>query len=220
MKHFVSMTEERDENLLAIRMTVLVYMFHMGRRAHFRRDEFMDAAMRMVAERGPGALTVSALAKGMKAPIGSVYHRFPSRDVLLAEAWIRVVESFQREFLETLAKDGLQAALNTIQWVREHPREACILLLYRREELVSGPWPEHLKGRVASLSRELDSGIRSFTNKQFGHAGKETLRRATFALVDVPLAAVRRHLQDGESPPAVIDEMVRETYRATMGGRR
>jgi hypothetical protein len=140
--------------------------------------------------------------------------------VLLAEAWIRIVESFQQEFLGALAKDGLQAALNTIRWVREHPAEACILLLYRREELVSGPWPEHLKGRVASLSRELDSAIRSFTNKQFGHAGKETLRRATFALVDVPLAAVRRHLQDGESPPAVIDEMVRETYRATMGSRK
>jgi AcrR family transcriptional regulator len=180
----------------------------------------MDAAMRMVAEKGPSALTVSALAKGMKAPIGSVYHRFASRDVLLAEAWIRIVESFQREFLETLAKDGLQTALNTVRWVREHPREARILLVYRREELVSGPWPEHLKDRVVCLSRELDSGIRSFTKKHFGHFGKETLRRATFALVDVPLAAVRRYLQDGESPPAVIDEMVRETYLATMGNRR
>jgi AcrR family transcriptional regulator len=177
----------------------------------------MDAAVRMVAEKGPGALTVSSLAKGMKAPIGSVYHRFPSRDVLLAETWIRIVESFQREFLETLARDGLQAALHTIQWVREHPREARILLVFRREELVSGPWPEHLKGQVVRLSRELDSGIRSFAKKQFGNAGKETLRRATFSLVDVPLAAVRRHLQDGESPPAVIDEVVRETYLATMG---
>jgi hypothetical protein len=89
--------------------------------------------------------------------------------------------------------------------------------VYRREELVAGPWPEQLKGRVASLCRELDSGIRSFTKKQFGHAGKKALRRATFALVDVPLAAVRRHLQDGESPPAILDEMVRETYLATMG---
>jgi AcrR family transcriptional regulator len=192
----------------------------MGRKAHFKRDEFMDAAMRMVVEKGPGALTVSALAKGMKAAIGSVYHRFPSRDVLLAEAWIRIVESFQQEFLEALEKDGLQAALNTIRWVREHPLEARILLVYRREELVSGPWPEHLKGQVVCLSRELDSGIRSFAKKQFGNAGKETLRRATFALVDAPLAAVRRYLQDGESPPAIVDEMVRETYLATMGGRR
>ncbi len=191
----------------------------MGRKSHFRRDEFMDAAMSIVVEKGPGALTVSALAKGMKAAIGSVYHRFPSRDVLLAETWIRIVESFQRQFLETLEKNGLQAALNTIQWVREHPREARILLVYRREELVSGPWPEHLKGRAACLSRELDSGIRSFAKNHFGNAGKEALRRATFALVDVPLAAARRYLQDGESPPAVIDEMVRETYLATMGSR-
>jgi AcrR family transcriptional regulator len=190
----------------------------MGRRAHYRRDEFMDAAVRMVAEKGPVALTVSALAKGMKAPIGSVYHRFPSRDVLLAEAWIRIVESFQREFLETLANDGLQAALNTIKWVRAHHAEACILLVYRREELVSGLWPEHLKGQAVCLSRELDSGIRSFTKKQFGHAGKETLRRATFALVDVPLAAVRQHLQEGQPPPGIVDELVRETFLAVMKG--
>lgn len=206
--------------MLAIRIIILVLIFHMGRKSHFRRDEFMDAAVRMVVEKGPAALTVSALAKGMKAAIGSVYHRFPSRDVLLAETWIRIVKSFQREFLETLAKDGLQAALNTIQWVREHPREARILLVYRREELVSGPWPGHLKGQVVCLSRELDSGIRAFAKKQFGNAGKETLRRATFALVDAPLAAVRRHLQDGESPPAIVDEMVRETYLATMGSRK
>jgi hypothetical protein len=77
-----------------------------------------------------------------------------------------------------------------------------------------------LKGRVVGLSRELDSGIRSFTKKQLGYAGKETVRRATFALVDVPLAAMRRHVQEGESPPAIIDEMVRETYLATMGSRR
>jgi AcrR family transcriptional regulator len=64
----------------------------MGRKAHFKRDEFIDAAMRMVAEKGPSALTVSALASGMKAAIGSVYHRFPSRDVLLAQLWIRIVD--------------------------------------------------------------------------------------------------------------------------------
>jgi AcrR family transcriptional regulator len=217
---FVFASHREEEISLDIRMIILVYEFYMGRKSHFRRDEFMDAAMKMAAEEGPGALTVSALAKGMNAPIGSVYHRFLSRDVLLAETWLRIVESFQREFLETLAKDGLQAALNTIQWVREHPREARILLVYRREELVSGPWPEHLKGQVVRLSRELDSGIRSFTKRHFGNAGKETLRRATFSLVDVPLAAARRHLQDGESPPAIVDEMVRETYLATMESRK
>lgn len=190
----------------------------MGRKAHFKRDEFMDAALRLVAQGGPGALTVSALAGGMKAPIGSVYHRFPSRDVILAELWIRAVEQFQRGFLEALACNGLLASLYTAEWVRKHPNEGRLLLLYRREELLSGDWPEHLKEDVARLSRELDSGIRSFAQKRFGSLTKESLRRSTFALVDVPLAAVRQYLQEGKPPPGIVDALIRETYLAIIRG--
>ena len=190
----------------------------MGRKAHFKRDEFMDAALKMVAQGGPGALTVSALAGGMKAPIGSVYHRFPSRDVILAELWIRAVEHFQRGFLEALARNGLLASLYTVEWVRKHPDEGRLLLLYRREELLSGDWPGHLKEDVARLSRELDSGIRSFAEKRLGSLTEETLRRARFALVDVPLAAVRQHLQEGKPPPDIVDELIRATYLAIIRG--
>jgi AcrR family transcriptional regulator len=190
----------------------------MGRKEHFKRDEFMDAALKMVAQGGPGALTVSALAIGMKAPIGSVYHRFQSRDALLAELWIRAVEQFQRGFLEALARNGLLASLYTVEWVRKHPNEGRLLLLYRREELLSGDWPEHLKEDVARLSRELDSGIRSFAEKRLGSLTEETLRRATFALVDVPLAAVRQHLQEGKPPPDIVDELIRATYLAIIRG--
>lgn len=191
-------------------------MFIMGRKAHFKHDEFIDAAMRMVAEHGPGALTVSALASGMNAPIGSVYHRFPSRDVLMAQLWIRIVESFQRGFLESLEHDGLSAALYTVGWVRDHPDEARVLLLHRREELVSGPWPAHLKDDAARLTQEMNAGISRFAEKYFGSLSSEALRRAAFALTDVPLAALRPHVERGEQPPGFVDQLVRETYLAVM----
>ena len=199
-------------------MYILVYIVAMGRKEHFKRDEFMDAALKMVAQEGPGALTVSALAIGMKAPIGSVYHRFQSRDALLAELWIRAVEQFQCGFLEALARNGLLASLYTVEWVRKHPNEGRLLLLYRREEFLSGDWPGHLKEDVARLSRELDSGIRSFAEKRLGSLTEETLRRATFAIVDVPLAAVRQHLQEGKPPPDIVDELIRATYLAIIRG--
>ena len=188
----------------------------MGRKAHFKHDEFIDAAMRMVADKGPSSLTVSALASGMKAPIGSVYHRFPSRNVLLAQLWIRIVESFQRGFLETLEHDGLSAALYAVGWVREHPDEARVLLLHRREELVSGPWPAQLKDDAARLTQEMDAGIRRFAEKHFGSLSLEALRRAAFALTDVPLAALRPHVERGEQPPEFIGHLVRETYLTVM----
>lgn len=190
----------------------------MGRRAHFKREEFIQSALRVVAKRGPGSLTVSALASGMKAPIGSVYHRFPSRDALLAEIWLDVVKTFQNGFLEALERDGLEAALYTVGWVREHPDEARILLLYRREDLVSGPWPEHLREEAVRIARELDEGLRRFTEKQFGSLTGENLRRSAFALTDVPLAALRPHLERGERPPGIVGHLVRDAYLAVLKG--
>lgn len=114
----------------------------MGRSAHFNNDQFVDAALKIAAEHGPAAVTIAGVAGEISAPVGSVYHRFRSRDVLLAEVWLKVVASFQEVFLTLLERDeGLEAALHTPHWVRLHPSEARILLLYRREELVAGEWP-------------------------------------------------------------------------------
>jgi hypothetical protein len=47
--------------------------------------------------------------------------------------------------------------------------------------------------------------------------------RVQFALIDVPLAAVRRHLVSGEPGPAVVDDLVRECCIALMqrgGGKK
>jgi AcrR family transcriptional regulator len=154
----------------------------------------------------------------MKAPVGSVYHRFSSRDDLLAEIWLVVVESFQKGFLEALERDGLEAVLYTVEWVRGHFDEARLLLLYRREDLVSGPWPEHLKEKAARVVRELNEGVRRFTEKQFGSLTGENIRRSTFALTDVPLAALRPHLERGEPPPGIVGHLIRDAYLAIMRG--
>ena len=36
-------------------------------------------------------------------------------------------------------------------------------------------------------------------------------------LMDVPYAAVKRHLEHGDAPPDLVDEMIESTYRAVMG---
>jgi len=190
----------------------------MGRRAKFSTDQFLEAALTLVADHGPAAVTVSAVAGSVRAPIGSVYHRFVSRDTLLAELWLRTVESFQQDFLGALANgDGLQAALHTPRWVRAHPREGRVALLYRREELTSGKWPGEVKERAERLTRELDRGVSEFARRLFGSVTDRTLRRTCFALIDVPYAAVRKHLQAGEEPPDTVDELVRDTYLTILG---
>ena len=190
----------------------------MGRKARFHKDHFVGAALNLLAQGGPAAVTMAAVAGESGAPIGSVYHRFVSRDVLLAELWLTIVESFQRGFIKALKRDdGLSAALHTVRWVRKHRREARVLLLHRREDLASGKWPDDMKSRTEHLAGELDDGIRAFTCSLYGRSTRRNLLRVTFALIDVPSAAVRRHLEAGNVPPKAVDDFIKETYCAILG---
>lgn len=188
----------------------------MGRKAYFKNEEFINSAVQIIAKDGLKALTIAALAKRINAPVGSVYHRFPSRDALLAEVWLNIIELFQNEFLEKLQDDGLQATLSCVQWVRMHPNEARIMLLYRIYDLTSGKWPEDLQKRARRLAKELQEGIFAFTKKQFGHVTKENTDRAIFAIYDAPIGIIRRYLRDDKVPPQSVNDLVRETYEAVI----
>jgi AcrR family transcriptional regulator len=189
----------------------------MGRKARFTKDQFLEAALRLLADRGPSGVTMNAVAGLTGAPIGSVYQRFLSRDVLLAEIWLRVVESFQREFLLKLEQgDGLGAALHTPRWTRKHPKEGRVLLRYRREDLTRGDWPDDVKEQAIKVVQELNAGIRAFVQKKFGRITKRNLNRTVFALIDMPHAAVRRFLEAGEVPPAYVNELIRDVYNAVL----
>jgi AcrR family transcriptional regulator len=190
----------------------------MARPARFTADEFLDAAVRRIAAKGPAAATVSAIAADLRAPSGSFYHRFRSREALVAAAWLRSVERFQEGFLARLARGGgLEAALHTPRWARARPEEARLLLLHRREELVTGPFPAELRVRAEAAIRQVDDGLRAFARARLGGVTAAAVRRVWFAVVDVPYAAVRRHLAAGEAPPPLADELIRAAYRATMG---
>jgi AcrR family transcriptional regulator len=76
----------------------------MGRKPRFTRDQFSTAALSLVSEGGPKAVTVAAIAARTGAPVGSVYHRFPSREHLLAAAWLRLAGSVQRGVVGRLEK--------------------------------------------------------------------------------------------------------------------
>jgi len=192
----------------------------MGRNAHFTNEQFIDAALKIASGQGPAGVTIAAIAGEIGAPIGSVYHRFPSRDVLLAEVWLRVVSSFQESFLQFLERGaGLEAALHTPRWVRRHPAEARIILLYRQEELVTGGWPEELKVKALELKRSLEGGIAGFTARTCGKSGRKEIDRAVFALIDMPYGAVIRHVREGRKPPKEIEDYIRQTYLTIMGER-
>lgn len=200
----------------------------MGRQPRFSEEGILDATLRLVSAGGPGAATISALGEALGAPVGSIYHRFASRDLVLGALWLRTVRRFQEGFLAALAGKDLQTAavdtaLHTVRWSREHSDQARVLLLYRREDLAAR-WPAELGAQLRSLNADVMAALRSYTTLRYGHDEPALRRRVTLALVDVPYAAVRRHLLAGESPPAELDNLVAAACRCLLadetGSRR
>ncbi len=80
-----------------------------------------------------------------------------------------------------------------------------------------GEWPEAPKLGVAGQARQVESCVKRFARENFNSTDSRQLRRASFVLLEVPLAAVRPHLRRTERPPAIVDELIRTTYAAIVG---
>jgi AcrR family transcriptional regulator len=185
----------------------------------FEKSDFLRVAREFAAKHGPAAVTVGTVTARLKAPTGSFYHRFSSRDLLLGELWLETVLSFQASFFAALdSGGGLAAALHTVDWSRKHLDDACLLLLYNRRDFVQGDWPEPLRKGVADHVRRFETALPRVAREIMGGSDADSLRRAQFVLIDAPLAAVKPHLQRREPPPAMVDDLVRATYHAVVGG--
>lgn len=189
--------------------------------AKFSQMDFLDAARAISSEQGPAAATIASISARLKAPTGSFYHRFASREVLLGELWLRTVLDFQDGVAAALeAGDGLKAALHTPAWARAHLDSARLLLLYDRTDFVQGKWPKELREQVAAMTQRMEAGSLRRARVIFGKDGREEVRLAQFLISEVPVAAVRQHLVRGERPPPLVDHLIRTTYRAVVADYR
>jgi AcrR family transcriptional regulator len=193
----------------------------MGRKPRFAREDILAAALELAAAAGPSSVTVAGLAEAVGAPTGSLYHRFESREQVLAELWMQVVEAFQRELVASLevattAKDAARIAVELVAWTRAHPNEARLLALHHRRDFVEGSWPSGLTSRARALEPALGTALRGFAKRAFGHADAGTMLRVRFALVDAPLAAVKPFIVAGKSPPRAGDSLVADVTLAAL----
>lgn len=188
----------------------------------FTGRRILDAALVVVGRDGVGA-SVGSVAAELGAPTGSIYHRFPSKDILLGELWLETVADFQAGFFDALDGEdvdgaGLAAALWTPQWARTNPLRARLLLVHRREDFLTS-WPEEMGERARSLGSDVERGLRTFAGRLFGSAARDAVRRVRFVLVDVPYGATRRYVVTERKPPPSLDELIRTTFEAVVGGR-
>ncbi|WP_165699944.1 TetR/AcrR family transcriptional regulator [Ornithinimicrobium ciconiae] len=176
----------------------------MGRAAKYAEQDILDAALALVVEEGPQSASVVAIAARLNAPSGSIYHRFASRDLILATVWVRAVRRFQQGFLDALAipeprEAAQQAVHHTLQWTAQHPVEAKVLAMHRRQDLIAS-WPTELGEELSSLNSAVTKAVVGFAVRHFGTPDRESIEKARFALIDIPHVAVRHSLGDQQPP--------------------
>ncbi|OBH20581.1 TetR/AcrR family transcriptional regulator [Mycolicibacter terrae] len=196
----------------------------------FTADDFVDAAIRLILEGGPGAATASAVAQVVGAPSGSVYHRFPTRRDLLAAAWLTPVRRFQEDFLPLLAADGdpvaigIAAASHVLRWSADHHEAAALLARYSRSDFVSADCSAAVLTEADALDRRAAEALDRFLAR-FPAADRD---RVLLAVIDAPLALVRRSFAAGGPDDDAVElaaDVARRllasgSARATSPGRR
>jgi AcrR family transcriptional regulator len=193
----------------------------MPRPSRFSEAQILDATAAIVAARGPGAATIGAIGNMLKAPSGSIYHRFASRDALLGRLWLSKAAFFQNRFAAALAdpdanKAGLAAALSIPRAVRDDFAGARIMLLHRRDDFLDGEWPPDMAAEAMRLKHQIDDAMNDIARRLFDRATPEALQLANFAIIDVPFAAVRRHVANNEMPPLSVVDLIAKTYAALI----
>ncbi|MQA08352.1 MAG: TetR family transcriptional regulator [Pseudonocardiaceae bacterium] len=180
----------------------------MGRPPRHDLDQLLDAAAKLAAESGPHAVTMSAVARAVGAPSGSVYHRFADRPALLAALWLRTVRRFQEGVHAALAHDSprraaVEAAKQVVAWSRKNPEQARVLL-YGARDFGSQDWTAMAHEELRNANAEVERGVRALAERLALPVAKVML-----VVVDLPYAVVRRQLVSGKRvPPSAVDLVV------------
>lgn len=191
----------------------------MGRPASISQGDFLAAATKTAARLGPAKTSISAVSRAAGIPTGSIYHRLPSRDALLAEIWLSAAESFQalalRAFTDARTIDeAAKAALITPRFAREQHASAVVLNSHRREEFIRAEAPAEYRTRAIKLGNELRDGVAQAAARLLpgDPRGKEKI---AVALIGIPLGAVRIFLPQAV-PPVEIDATIEAAVRAAL----
>lgn len=163
------------------------------------RDAMLDAARTLILGGGPSAGSARAVSAATGAPSGSIYHRFPHRDDLVAAAWLRAQDRFLDAYLDELTRPGaaagVAAAVTVLTWSGAHPQDADLLLRYSLTDLLRGQVSAALAEHAAANEQRLREAI-----ALFAAAADRPLTEVVLAVVDVPYAMTRRILRDGRAP--------------------
>jgi len=171
-------------------------------------DTMLDAARDLILGDGSPRATMEAIAGASGAPTGSIYHRFGSRDELIAKLWMRAVYRSQASFLTALDREedpqeaALAAAMSILDFCEEHPADARLLVSFRREDLIRSVPEGPLADELAELNRPVERAVVDLARRLYGTRSRAALDRTLLAVFDLPYGAARRYLITGAKLPS------------------
>lgn len=166
----------------------------------------LDAARELLLGEGSRSTTIEAIADASGAPVGSIYHRFGSRDALVARLWIRAAERSQASFLVALERDdakeaAVAAAMSIIDFCEEHPADAQLLTAFRREDLLSAIPEGDIADELEALNKPVERAVVALARRLYGRQSRAALARTLLVTFDLPYGAARRYLIGGTPLP-------------------
>ena len=184
----------------------------MGRVSTFS-DEVVFSAVGDSFTRN-GDLRLQELAAKTNVSIGSLYHRYGSREGLLASAWLDALYAFQEQFIQAISSDKVRAgedtALVTPRFCRSEPDRARILTCCRLEEFTSPKTPSDSLKEIDEANQRLFAAVKQFARKKgYSHTSCQ------LGMVAFPLAAVKMYLPH-KPVPKEIDRHVTAAYRSAI----
>lgn len=191
----------------------------MGRPSQTSQEALITAATLVAARQGPAGTSIAAISKAAGVPTGSIYHRLPSRDALLAEIWLAAAERFQQIVLPKISAmqsedDAVECALATPRFARSDHAAAVVLNSHRREEFIRAGAPDEYRRRAVRLGAEMREAIAQAAARLLPDDPRAKERMAV-ALIGIPLGAVRVFLPQA-APPREIDATIAAAVRAAL----
>jgi AcrR family transcriptional regulator len=193
----------------------------MTRRTLHPKEDILDTTRSLVIERGVHSATVDAISRRSGTPVGSLYHRFGSRDHLLAEMWVRAVRRSQAAFIAAARhpepeQAAVDAALSIYEFVRQHPADARLLASFRREDLLRNTCIPGLIRELQELNQPLEATVTVLARRVFGKPTRRAVAQTLLAAIDIPMGTVRRYLLAGSEVPDWLRDPLEAAVRAVL----
>lgn len=179
----------------------------MSRPPKFSADDLLDAAARAVLDHGP-QVSVADVGRASGAPVGSIYHRFRSRDELLGLLWVRSIERFHVGCLAALRlpdpQDAIEAAARHVPaHCRAHPAESRAMALFSQRRLLQDG-PESIRDAVAHVNDDIDEATEALCARRYGTVSPALQEILAIATRLSPYGLVRSFI--GSDVPALLDD--------------